>query len=329
MQKVNHKIHKIFLIAIFLLGNTVIAFPKGQGIEYAVIALAVAVLPTLFLISCIIKIKEIDSKLFIFLLAFFAFFTLLVSVRDYASFVDTVRLPKTPKLVILIIFSALFCFMGTLKNRVIYHFSLFSLIFTGIIFIFVLIFSINKLDFEYIIPDKLELSVLIRQSLTFFVHSFGQLIIPFYFIGKSGEENKNYLRFGTLLGFVLISVYVLNILLVLGGEVAYQVEYPYAALTSLVTFSGNYSRLDGFTYFVYFYSNLIKCSVCSNIIINSVKLKRKIAAALLATAIILILSSDFIGEFLNLDFVNFIILAFELLFPISLLVWQKFKNRQK
>lgn len=329
MQKVNHKIHKTFFVAIFLLGNTIIAFPKGQGIEYAAIALLIAVIPTLFLMFLHEKISIFNSNFYLILVAIFAFITVLVSVRDYVSFVDTVRLPKTPKIVISVIFTVLFCFLGTLKKRVIYHFSLYSLIFTALIFIAVLMFSINKLDFSYLIPKKFDLSVLIRQSLTFFVHSFGQLVIPFYFIKNSDSHDKVFIRGGVLLGFLLISVYILNILLVLGGEVAYRVEYPYAALTSLVTFSGNYSRLDGFTYFVYFYSNLIKCSVCSNIIINSVKLKKKIAAALLATAIILILSSDFIGEFLNLDFVNFIILAFELLFPISLLVWQKIKNRQK
>lgn len=322
MQKNSWKIHTIFLFSVFLLGNTIIAFPKGQGVEYAIYALAAAIIPTIYLILILERIditREGYIKAFI---AFFSFLTLIVCAKDYIDFVNVIRLPKTPRLIISAVFIPVICFMALLKKRVVYLFSVFTFLATALIFIFVFIFSANKLNFKFLIPSDFRLSVFVRQSFTFFVHSFGQLIIPYYFIKSHKQQNKVFCRWGVAAGFALILIYILNILLVLGGNVSKIVEYPYTTLTSIVSFGENFSRLDGFTYYVYFYSNLIKGSVCSIIIINYFS-NKKIAAVLLAAALILVVNINNISIVLNSDIFNFILLLFELIFPLIVLVVQK------
>jgi hypothetical protein len=57
----------------------------------------------------------------------------------------------------------------------------------------------------------------------------------------------------------------------LGPFVTQLLDFPYAAATGSVTAAKSYSRLDGFTYYIYFICSLIKASVILACILRSAK----------------------------------------------------------
>ncbi len=325
--------HKIFLLSIFVLGNTVIVFPKGIGIETAIYSLLLSLIPTLIISYFFVKIgeKPLEFHTAVYsLVALFCILVFLITAKDYIAFVDTVRLPKTPRFIISAVFVLLSFFLGIMKKKVLYLFSLFSFFITALIVVTVFIFSFNNLNFSALKLEEFNLKTLIRQTLTFFIHSFGQLLIPvFFFREYNVRQDKKIYIWGLLLGFCLMLIYVLNIMLVLGSETASAVEYPYATLTSIVSFGRNFSRLDGFTYYVYFYSSLIKCAVCGSVFMSFIKNYKKTAAMCLAAVLLTLCNVQFLDEFLKEDIVNLIILIFEILFPISILITQKIKAHRK
>ncbi len=324
--------HKIFLLSIFILGNTVIVFPKGIGVETALFSLLLSLIPTAALCFLIVTIGKITiqvPKFAEWIVALFCVVIFIICARDYVSFVDTMRLPKTPRLIISFIFIALCMILGLMQKKVLYLFALFSFIITAFIFISVFLFSLNKLDFGALKITDLDFKTLLRQSLTFFIHSFGQLIIPaFFFREYSIRQDKKVYYLGIASGFALVVIYVLNIMLVLGSEIAANVQYPYATLTSLVSFGRNFSRLDGFTYYVYFYSSLIKCAVAVNVILNIFRAYKKTTASILAAVLLVTCNISALQTALHTDIANLIILVFEIAFPALLLIYLKIKSRQ-
>ncbi len=325
--------HKIFLLSIFVLGNTVIVFPKEIGIETAIYSLLLSLIPTVLIAFLFIKIGENPLNfhlIFELLVAGFCILVFVLTARDYITFVDTIRLPKTPRLVISTVFVLLSFLLGVVKKKVIYLFSLFCFFITALILVTVFLFSVNDLNFSALIVEEINLKTLVRQTLTFFIHSFGQLIVPaFFFREYAVSQDKKIYIWGLFCGMILMLIYVLNIMLVLGSSTASAVEYPYATLTGIVSFGRNFSRLDGFTYYVYFYSSLIKCAVTVNVFLSFIKKRKKTAAFFLAAVLLVLCNLRFLEEFLKNDFLNLIILLFELLIPIALFVAQKIKAHHK
>lgn len=325
--------HKIFLLSIFILGNTVIVFPKGIGVEAAVISVILAIIPTLIIaylyVNSTALFKNLPKPFYVYIVLF-SVFVFVITSADYTSFVDTVRLPKTPRFIIAFIFTCLSIALGMAKHKVIYLFALFSIIFSAIIFLLVFTVSIKDFDLNFYQLFNFDIKILIRQTFTFFIHSFGQILIPLLFFENSErEDNKKIFVWGLAASFILMFIYVLNIMLVLGSGVTSAVDYPYATLTSYISFGRNFSRLDGFTYYVYFFSSLIKCSVCVSVILNCFKAKRKTAAIIL-TAVLLVASNfKFLDGFLHTDIVNLIVLILELLFPVTVFIYQKIKYHHR
>lgn len=333
MDKSTFKKHKISLLSIFILGNTVIVFPKGVGVENAVISVILTVIPTAFISYFIFKSSDILNKLpslFNMLIIIFTFYVFVITARDYVSFVDTVRLPKTPRFFISIVFILLSVFLGNAKQKVLYLFSLFSIIISAIIFAIVFLVSIEKLNLNNLIFNSFDFKKLLRQTLTFFIHSFGQILIPVLFFKSFNiNDNKRIVKWGLMSSFLLMLIYVLNIILVLGNQVTSSVAYPYATLTSFISFGRNFSRLDGFTYYVYFFSSIIKTSVCAAVIFNFFDKKKRTAVIIITAVLLIICNLNFVQKFLHTDIVNLVVLIFEIIYPISIYFYQKLKCHRK
>lgn len=324
--------HKIFLLSIFVLGNTVIVFPKGLGAPLTALALVVSALPVLYLLYFLIKICQYNTnklpRIIVLPVILFCFIVFIICTRDYITFVDTMRLPKTPRFLLSIIFIALCVLLGTAKRKVLYTFALFSFIITFLIIITVFLFSIGSIDFSSLRVNDIEMKLLIRKALTFVVHSFGQLIIlVFFFRNQNYKQDKKIYVFGVIIGAALMTVYVINILLVLGGEVAGEATYPYSTLTSIISFGRNFSRLDGFTYYIYFYSSIIKNAVCVSVLTELLNIKKKTAVFVLTAVLIIFCNIEALQNFLHTDMANLIVLIFELTFPLLLFLYLKFKSR--
>ncbi len=316
--------HKIFLTAVFLLGNTVIVFPKGAASQFSFYGCLLALLFNIAFCFIIANIKNMPNIFVLkILFAVFCFIILGITLRDYVNFVDTARLPQTPRFLISVIYIFISVYLGVNHKKAIYLFSFFSFFIIFAVFIIMLILSVNKISLSNLNLKNFNFSGVLNQSLTFYIHSFGQLIVLTQFFKNLPKQKTKVIYFGGgLIGFVMILIYVFNILAVLGTNVLGNINYPYATLTGMVSFAGNYSRMDGFTYYLYFFSTLIKSAVIINVIINLFK-NKKIIIILIFISMVLITNINAVQNILHSNPLNLIILIFEITFPVLVLVINK------
>ncbi len=88
---------------------------------------------------------------------------------------------------------------------------------------------------------------------------------------KQQKVNKTNLFIGVGLGNFLLLVCVFNSILLFGTTLSGELLYPYSAAISTVTFGNLFTRLDGFAYFIYFVSTIIKITVCVKVIKSEIK----------------------------------------------------------
>lgn len=325
--------HKIFLSVVFILGNTVIVFPKGIGIKYAIPALLLSVLPTiiLYLFNGKLNLEQSEtSPIFKVCAIIFAFTIFIITERDYINFIDEMHLRDTPRIIISVVFILLCILPALLKEKVLYLFSLYVFGAGALIFITVLIFSLNKINFSDITFSGINIKLTWRQALTFFIHSFGQIIIlKFFFNGRENSKTNKIIGVSLFLSYILIFIYVINIIAVLGVTITESVKYPYIKTANAVSFGKNFCGLDGLVYYLYFYSVFIKNSVTVKAIFNLIKFNKKITAVILTVMFSILCNIGYIQNLLHSDVANLIILIFEFIFPISALIYCKIKSLRK
>lgn len=278
--------HTVCLIAVFLIGNMIISFPKGEGQRASlwgfVFCLAFSIL-LVFFYSYLQSNSAFSVTVFknggvLGYLCFSAFsllclFCYIVCCKEYIVLVDTIRLQNTSRFLIAPIFILLTVLLATSKTKIFKSFSLvsFCVIFLCSIFMFSLSVGWAKPHLFYSnLPFNLKQTAV--QSLTYFIHSFGQIIVVLLFIGKKDRaSSKRLLLLGISAGSAVFFICLLQVLLHLGPFVTQLLDFPYAAATGSVTAAKSYSRLDGFTYYIYFICSLIKASVILACILRSAK----------------------------------------------------------
>lgn len=325
------KTHSICLIAIFILGNTLLTFPSGRDALSGIYALGVAVLLSLPFFGVygklmVSKSQELLSGRFwkalaIPLLTIASFGTLTCS-RDYALFIDTMRLPNTSLIVITGVFVALSFLLGLGSDKVMYLFSLVGLILVAFVLAAIFILSIPNIKWEYLgYALKPDFPAAIRQGVGIFIHSFGQsLLLVFFLKGNKGAISHQYSGLG--LGALLLGVTFLNVLGVVGRTVT-QITYPYITVGEMVSVGVGYSRMEGFTYLVYFLCALIKNSLLINVSIKigsafGGRIKKGLYFILPLVALFGV--SQWGKEIFTSDILNVLILIFELTLPLAFLL---------
>ena len=96
-----------------------------------------------------------------------------------------------------------------------------------------------------------------------------KVTLPCFLIGVFARDNgfsKKTAVSGAVLGNLTLAFCILNSLLLFGNKFAGRLDYPYAFAISTVTFGNLFCRLDGFAYFIYFASCLIKITLSVSII---------------------------------------------------------------
>lgn len=320
--------HKIFLTAVFILGNTVIVFPKGEGCEFALYGLIPALFLTLIMCSIYLKANfRLDNyagfanKILTCFFIIFCIVSMGITLRDYVNFVDNIRLPITSRFIISVVFILITLILGSAKRKVIYLISFYSFIMIAFIFIIMLFLSFNNMNFSNLNLSNFKLSGILNQSLTFYIHSFGQLIIILMFFNNSkANETKKILFGGAIIGYLLILICILNIFSVLGANLVNRIDYSYATVTGMVSFGRNFSRMDGLTYYIYFFASLIKSSIILNVILTTLNLNKHIILGVCGAAMLLICNINAAQNFLHSNVLNLVILIFEILFPLILIV---------
>ena len=267
--------HYAAVIAVFSLGNLIIGFPRGEGMSSGLWGFGLCLLIALgfcFIYSRlqtaegfgICRIKNSSPLLRISLVALIFFicaYAYTRSVADYVNLIATVRLPNTPKIVISVIFLLLSFLIAKAGRRTVIIFSLVTFVFIFAVALIMFILSVLGGNIQYLQSGlELDLSGILKQGLTFYIHSFGQIIIPLLILGRSGSKSRKINFSGVIFGSAVFTLCILSTFLNL-GELSLIQSFPYSAAMSVLQVGRTAARLDGFTYYFYFICALLKSSM--------------------------------------------------------------------
>ncbi len=304
-QKANYNIHFIMISAMFVLSNAVITVPFGGADRNNFLSFVIATVLgagllylSSYAIDYLYDIKRLSKNLFAVKVFYVLSSAVLVFIaalcfKDYTDFVAFRMLPQTPRLIVSFIFVLCVFWTSVQKDSVILKFSLFSFVITAIIIILLFVISVPRMKFENIVLLQLpDIKDTAGQTWKYFLNVYVTLLPILLYRKCLYKDMKNkYISSGLLSGAVLLSVCLLNSLLLFSADVACNIDFPYADAISTVTVGELFTRMDGFSYFVFFASTVIKITVCISgvkILFSRLGIKNKRAVSTACCLLILI-----------------------------------------
>lgn len=279
-----YKFHETALATLFILGNGVIIFPTAIADEYTFLAylLCSAAAFLLFfsfggLINRVYSFapngntkpyKKVLITILYFVSAAIALYYLVKTFYDFSLFVSEVALRGFPIVVCFLVFLAMVVFFLLSRNEAFFKFSVIAFCFTAAVIVFFFLASLKNYRIGNIFIFSLPpIKTFIPQISEY----FKGLILPvlLFLCFKSvvfKEVPENYTFWGILSGVVLLGFCILNSVLLFGTRFSATLDYPYASAVSTVTIGRLFTRLDGFSYFVYFAAAVVRINVCTILI---------------------------------------------------------------
>ena len=272
--------HSSALTALFILGNGVIVFPRNQADQYTFLAYLLCAFAAFILylaltplINKVYGFKSTENTksykkalllILYFLTAATSFFTAVSTFVDFSVFVSELILSELPVVFAFLAFLLIVVVFALRLREEFLKFSLLALTFTAVVILFFFISSIGdyKLDriFIFTFPDFKTLFPQIKEYL--FNPMLSLLLVAIYEVFVFEKVRKNISLWGVGLGFLLLGLCILNSVLLFGTHFAATLDFPYASARSTVTIGRLFTRLDGFSYFVYFAACITKITVC-------------------------------------------------------------------
>ena len=208
-------------------------------------------------------LKKVIKTVILLVLAVAAAFAASGTFTVFTRFVSQVILMKTPMWIINIIFFGVTVFFATKRQEDSLKFALICFSFVIIMIILFFFGSISDYSLKNVNLSSLpNFAELIKETKTYIVNPvLPSLLLPFYY-RLVFRKNRVSGHFGMFLGVLLLGVCILSAIMLFGTELACKLSNPYASAISTISVGRLYTRLDGFSYFIYFASAIIKINVC-------------------------------------------------------------------
>ncbi len=283
-NKALFSVHFAAVSALFILGTAVINLPRENADRYTFLvymAVSVALVGVSFLILPLLsKVFGGDTVLLRWISvavytasAVYALFCAGGAFSDFIKFAGKILLPDTSRSVIIAVFLLVAVYFCTKKQESVLKFFLLSfalcLIFI-VFFFFATAYNYNLRNiFIFSLPN---FKTFISGAKPYFTAVFlPSLLLPVYNLLVFDNKRGSAYYCGTAIGTAVLGFCILSPLLLFGADLAGKMDYPYAAAVSTVTVGRIFTRMDGFSYFIYFASALCKICVCVFIIRSSLK----------------------------------------------------------
>lgn len=275
--------HSTALCALFFLGEAVIVSPAGKANEYSVLAYAFALaaafallLLTSFLSERLLSVEANKAVLYIVytLSAVYAAFCAVKTLSVFFCFVSDILLPALPKFLGVIIFLSAVAFFGLSRQENFLKFSLLAFLVCLIAMIFFFIANFSNYNWRNIFIFRLPEPELLYKSAKPYITSTllpYVFLLPVYQLFVFKRKRLGAVASGLAFGGVLLGFCILSSFLLFGADLSARLDYPYASVVSTVTVGRLFTRMDGFSYFIYFASSITKINTCIFIIYSSLK----------------------------------------------------------
>lgn len=264
--------HFVWLSALYILGSGIIILPSQNADKLTFLGFVIAFLFSILLTVLVYNFSFLKYPT-IFLALYFAGETLII----FLNFISNTLLKNNQNFWILLLFLAPLLYFCRRKSGQILNFSLICGVVCGLLLIFFFFATIKDFNPENIyIYSFPKVKSLLNQAIPY-IKSVTLPIAVLALFAKQQKASMPVAIAGVCVGSALLLICIFNSILLFGTQMAGEFNYPYAMAISTVTFGNLFSRLDGFSYFIYFVTALIKITVCVNIVkkeIGSLSLTR-------------------------------------------------------
>lgn len=290
-NKINFSIHTIALSVLFVLGNAVIYLPQKNANEYTFLAFMVAAVLNILAVALSFPLAEFSFKeaeikgikkcfavVIIIVVTLFDAFCIAETFKSFIKFVSAVILPDTPMFFITVLFLAVVLFFISKRQEELLKFSFLAFFITASLIIFFFFATVTNYNFRNIFIFRLPKTKEFIGKLTPYIKNpvLQSLLLPFFTVSAVGKKHKKHLLWGLAIALTLLGICLLGPLLLFGPVFAGDLPYPYASAVSTVTVGRLFTRLDGFSYFIYFATALVKIVASAFLIKKGLKRLNKI-----------------------------------------------------
>lgn len=255
--------HIVSLSAFFIMGQFIISLPfiKDFYSLFGFLISAVAGVLFCFLLIPLLE-KAVNIKIILMAFAVLCAFILANTFKAFCDFASSVLYENYALTVCLFLLVCLY--FGIKKAEDILKFSLLSFVYSLIVLIIFILLLLPNLKLQNLsLPINFEIEKLPKSSFETFISIFsGFFILGFFEFSILGETRKSAITSGVIIGSVVLLICALSAIFLFGSEFSAVVRFPFAQAISTATIGKLFSRLDAFIYFVFFFSCLLKISVC-------------------------------------------------------------------
>ncbi len=271
--------HTSVAYALYILGNAVIIMPVKTANEYTFLGYLVAVALAFILLFALTPLlnkifmadvntrsspKRILSALIYFITALFALWCAADTFQSFTNFAHKIMLPKAPVFFAITIFLLVVLYFAFHRQESVLKFCILAFWLVLVVVIFFFIACIARYNLRNIFVFKLpNIKELVQQTTPYIINPvIPAIILPVYNALVFKKASFAPIFTGLATGFSVLGLCTIGSVLLFGAEFAGLLEFPYASAVSTVTVGRLFTRLDEFSYFVYFVTSLIKITLC-------------------------------------------------------------------
>jgi len=280
MQKEKTVFYKSALAAssLFVVGNAIIVLPAKTADKYTLLGLGIAAITGILLNIILLPlayslydkrkmggcIQKLCKTVIFLIIAVAALFFAADTFEDFLYFVNSLILPEIPLTAITLTFAFIIAFFFYKRQEDVLKFSFLCFVFMLLAVLFFFLCMSGNFDVQNIIirslPDLKELKNSILPYLL--KATLPGVLLPFYHTAVIGKRAGSACVIGTAAGYMVLCLCVIPCVLLFSPALAGNLSYPYASAVSTVTVGKIFTRLDGFSYFLYFSAALSKINIC-------------------------------------------------------------------
>lgn len=266
--------HIFSLCALSVLGNAIISMPfyKNGGffsvLIYAVISCFFIPLISVVLkyvkkhklLFCIVSVVSCGASIYGAAATFF----------DYIDFLKSAQMPQANVILLSAILLIVIIFFVSCSVSAILKYCLFVSVIVAVLLSLCFVGGTRNFDFLVLKTSFLKFDF----SLNDFLRCFSSfLTVPFFMFLKLKSMPAKPMFFGTLSGFLVLFLCLLQSVLTLG--LVPDIAYPYQKAVSIISSGSLFTRLDGLVYFIFFATSITKAAVCTKtVVLTTRSLKR-------------------------------------------------------
>lgn len=277
MKNISYLPHKISLFALFMLGEAVILLPFKSSTDKTLIAFLIAAfigIPLLVLVQFLLKkaeeIKTLKNTVKIIIYILFIIYSLYLAANTFNVFMDfvyTYVLIGVSKLFSAMVFFSVTLTLSFLKRNVLYKFGIVTAAVSLVLIIILFAFSVGQFSLDNIsLLSMPSLKDVYSESLTYLKSLIlPSLILLIFEDDYNKKGNLSVVVRGYSFGLCLHLICLLNSLLIFGTSLSARLDFAYSEAIATVTAGNIFTRMDGFSYFVFFISCLVKITLCLKI----------------------------------------------------------------